>query len=70
MIAVAPAATAPSRADFRAEGNALLRDGVPFITAARPDIALALELTLNDAQLLFCNVPVVDQEFVERTLWP
>jgi hypothetical protein len=67
-MATTPAAL-PPRGDFTAIGSDVLRDGQPFITAARPDIALALELTLNDAQLLFWATSIVDQEFVERTLW-
>ncbi len=67
-MASAPAAL-PPRGAFTAVGSAVLRDGKPFVTASRPDIALALELTLNDAQLLFWATPIVDQEFVERTLW-
>lgn len=59
-----------SRADFRADGVTLLRDGQPFIRAVDPSVTLALELALNDGQLFFTGpTPVVDQEFVQKVLW-
>lgn len=59
-----------SRNDFRADRNLIERDGQPILAAATEEIARALVLTLNDAQLLFTNTPMADQEFVEKTLWP
>ena len=74
----APSITAPSITatafqrpnGYTANGKQILRDGDHFADAATPDIARALTLTLNDAQLLFFETPLPDQEFVERTLWP
>jgi ABC-type histidine transport system ATPase subunit len=58
------------RTNFHAVGATLMRDGQPFVRAATPIVALALELALNDGQLVFTGpTPVADQEFVREVLW-
>ena len=49
----------------------MLRNGAPIVQAETEDLARAIALIFDDCQLLFGpDVPIADQEFVERTIWP
>ena len=66
-----PGISALDRPRFTASGPTVLRNGTPIAHTETDDLARAIALIFDDCQLLFGpDVPIADQEFVKRTIWP